>query len=151
MSTPDNLHKFLDELYSALRAADVESWAAKHSDDVAFNVNGSTAVSGRTEGKRKVVEELLPILFTRLSPETVDIGRNWRCMCADEKRAVVIFEGVTKTLEGEDYNNRYLQVMEFNGEGLICEVWEFFDTALAEKVLFTPDQTAPSGTTDFQY
>lgn len=151
MATPADLQGFLEKLYSALSSGDLETWIGMHADDVAFNVNGTTAVSGRTEGKRNVLEKLLPLLFTRIHPETAAIGINWRCMCADEKRATVIFEGRSQTLEGADYNNRYLQILEFNDEGLICEAWEFFDTALAENILFTADQHAPEGTGVFRY
>ena len=72
-------------------------------------------------------------------------------MCAGGDRAVVIFEGSSETLEGTPYNNRYLQILEFGEDGLIEEVWEFFDTALAEAVLFLPEQKAPPDTTAFQY
>ena len=151
MATPARLQAFLDKLYTALSSGDLETWIGMHAEDVAFNVNGTTAVSGRTVGKRNVLENLLPLLFTRIRPDTAAIGINWRCMCADQQRATVIFEGRSQTLEGVDYNNRYLQILEFNDEGLICEAWEFFDTALAEAVLFTPDQQAPAGTGTFQY
>ncbi len=151
MPLPTDLDKLLDRLYSALSSGDLETWAAMHSDDVVFNVNGSTAVSGRTAGKDTVMQELLPLLFTRIKPESARIGINWKCMCAGDNRAAVIFEGVSETLEGEPYNNRYLQILEFGNDGLICEAWEFFDTALAETVLFTPDQSPPPGTTAFEY
>lgn len=151
MATPDNLDDFLSTLYGALSSADLEAWSSLQADDVIYNVNGSTAVSGRTMGKEALLTELLPLLFSRIQADTAKIGINWRCMCSDDKRAVVIFEGESTTLEGAPYNNRYMQTMEFNDEGKICEVWEFFDTALAEGVLFTPDQTPPPGTEDFQY
>ncbi len=151
MGTPAKLDEFLDTLYGALSSADLETWASLQADDVIYNVNGSTAVSGRTVGKQQLIEQLLPLLFSRIEPESARIGINWRLMCADEHRAVVIFEGESKTLEGADYNNRYVQIMAFNDDEKIQEVWEFFDSALAERVLFTPDQTAPPGTGRFQY
>ena len=151
MALSEDLHTFLDRLYTALSSGDLDTWAGMHSDDVVFNVNGSTAVSGRTEGKRALMEDILPQLFSRIQPENARIGVNWKCMCADGKRAAVIFEGFSETLEGEPYNNRYLQLLEFGDDGLICEVWEFFDTALAENVLFAPGQTAPDSTTAFEY
>lgn len=151
MPPTGKLEEQLDKLYTALSTGDLETWASMHTDDVAFNVNGSTAVSGRTQGKQRMLEELLPLLFSRINPDTARIGINWKCMCAGDKRAVVIFEGVSETLEGQAYNNRYLQILEFDEAGLIREVWEFFDTALAEAVLFTADQQAPAGTGEFVY
>ena len=151
MPTPTDLDGFLDKLYNALSSADVETWIGMHSQDVVFNVNGSTPVSGRTRGASNMIESLLPILFSRLQPDKAQIGVNWKLMCSDDKRATVIFEGRSTTLEGEEYNNRYVQILEFGDDELICEVWEFFDTALAENVLFTPDQVAPEGTQAFEY
>jgi ketosteroid isomerase-like protein len=151
MASPDNLLEFLARLYGALSTADLETWASMHADNVVFNVNGSTPVSGRTKGKKILLDGILPQLFTRINPDTARIGINWKCMCADDRRAVVIFEGESETLEGQPYNNRYLQVLEFNEAGLIGEVWEFFDTALAEKVIFTAEQTTPEGTGKFSY
>ena len=151
MHCPDSLLEFLERLYGALSKADLHTWAAMHAEDVVFNVNGSTPVSGRIEGKKLLLESILPQLFSRINPDTARIGINWKCMCADDKRAVVIFEGESESLEGQPYNNRYLQVLEFNDAGLIKEVWEFFDPALAESVIFTAEQTAPAGIGQFRY
>jgi uncharacterized protein len=150
MSTPVNINAILEKLYNALSEGDVETWVAMHTQDVALNVNGSTAVSGRTEGAQNVLENLLPLLFSRVQPGS-KIGVNWKLMCADEKRAVVIFEGEAKNLDGEQYNNRYCQILEFNEEGLIKELWEFFDTALADNIVFKDNPSAPAGTGTFKY
>ena len=150
MSTPTNIEATLNKLYNALSEGDVETWIVMHTPDVALNVNGSTAVSGRTEGAQNVLENLLPILFSRVQPGS-KIGVNWKLMCADDKRAVVIFEGEAKSLGGEQYNNRYCQILEFNDDGLIQELWEFFDTALADNVLFKDNPSAPAGTATFRY
>ena len=150
MSTPVNINAILEKLYNALSEGDVETWVAMHTRDVALNVNGSTAVSGRTEGAQNVLENLLPLLFSRVQPGS-KIGVNWKLMCADEKRAVVIFEGEAKNLDGEQYNNRYCQILEFNEEGLIKELWEFFDTALADNIVFKDNPSAPAGTGTFKY
>lgn len=150
MSTPTNINAILEKLYKALSEGDVETWIAMHTQDVALNVNGSTAVSGRTEGAQNVLENLLPLLFSRIQPGS-KVGVNWKLMCADEKRAVVIFEGEAKNLDGEQYNNRYCQILEFNEEGLIKELWEFFDTALADNIVFKDKPSAPAGTGTFTY
>ena len=151
MHEEDNLHQRLDSLYGALSRGDLTTWASLQRDDVVYNVNGTTAVSGRTEGKQALLENILPQLFSRIRADSAEIGINWKCMCADERRATVIFEGRSETLEGKPYNNRYLQVLEFDDDGLVREVWEFFDTHLAEAVLFLPEQKAPEGTGRFQY
>ena len=151
MSLPENLDDVLDRLYTALQTGDLATWASMHSDDVAFNINGGTIMSGRITGKDTLMHELLPLLITRVKPEVSSFGVNWKCMCASGNRAAVIFEGRSETLEGKPYNNRYLQLLEFGDDGLIHEVWEFFDTALAEELIFTPEQSPPSGLAAFKY
>ena len=151
MALPADLNAVLERLYTALQSGDLVTWAAMHSDDVAFNINGSTIMSGRITGKDTVMNELLPLLFTRVKPEASSFGVDWKCMCASDSRAAVIFEGRSETLEGRPYNNRYLQLLEFDDDGLIREVWEFFDTALAEELIFTPEQRSPSGLGPFRY
>jgi ketosteroid isomerase-like protein len=151
MSVPADLDDVLGRLYGALQSGDLDTWAALHSEDVAFNINGQTVMSGRITGKDVVMSELLPLLFTRIKPEASSFGVDWKCMCANGKRAAVIFEGRSETLEGKPYNNRYLQLLEFDDGGLICEVWEFFDTALAEALIFTPEQRSPTGLSPFRY
>ena len=150
MGTPANLEDTLERLYTALSTADLETWIALHDPAVVFNVNGSTAVSGRIRGVNLILSKLLPLLFERLQPGS-QIGVNWRVMCADDKRAVVIFEGRAHNLDDEPYNNRYCQILEFNDSGLIAEVWEFFDTALADKLVFTDNPVRPEESGEFQY
>jgi ketosteroid isomerase-like protein len=150
MAIPNDLNAFLETLYSALADGNIARWIDLHSDDIIFNVNGGTPVSGRWQGKQTIVQELLPQLFTLLDAEQSRIGHPWRLMCADGNRAVVIFEGNCTTKQGQAYDNRYLQILEFDANQNICEVWEFFDTDLAMRVLF--DNTAQTVRhTQFKY
>ena len=142
MSTPQNLQEFLDKLYTALSSGDVETWVSMHSPEAIFNIAGGTIISGQAPMPR-LLSEVFPLVFGSLDPETVRFGLRWKLMSADDKRATVIFEGESITTSGEPYNNRYIQILEFGDDGLIHEVWEYFDTALANERLFNkPGQTA---------
>ena len=142
MSTPQNLQEFLDKLYTALSSGDVETWVSMHSPEAIFNIAGGTIISGQVPMPR-LLSDVFPLVFGSLDPETVRFGLRWKLMCADDKRATVIFEGESTTTSGEPYNNRYIQILEFGDDGLIHEVWEYFDTALANERLFNkPGQTA---------
>ena len=72
-------------------------------------------------------------------------------MCADDRRATVIFEGESTTKTGNPYNNRYVQILEFGDNGLIHQVWEFFDTDLANSALFNASSQAALDTRPFSY
>ncbi len=150
MPTPDNIRAILEKLYSALCSGDVATWRSLHSESAVFNINGNTIISGQVS-LQQLLAEVFPLVFDPLNPETVRFGLRWKLMCADERRAAVIFEGESTTRTGQPYNNRYLQILEFADNGLIQQVWEFFDTALANSLLFDPSGHEALNTRPFSY
>jgi len=150
MSTPTDIDATLDKVYNALSTADVETWIAMHTADVTLNVAGYTAVSGRTLGAKNVWEKIIKIFSYRVNPGSkIDI--NWKLMCVDDKRAVVIFEGDRKNVQGKEYNSRYCHILEFDADGLIQEIWGFFDTALSYNVNFKDKPSGSAGNLIFSY
>lgn len=121
--------------YEALERGDFEALAALHSDDVAFNLLGSTPVSGRWESKAECFGPLVAdAVVGKLEPETIQFSRKWRIMCADDDRVVGIMKGGGMGKNGHDYLQTYCQIMTIR-DGLIVELHEFFDTALVELAL----------------
>lgn len=121
--------------YRALEAGDFEALADLHSDDVVFNLLGSTPVSGRWEGKAECFGPLVEEgVVGKLLPETVQFSRKWRIMCADEDRVVGLMYGGGAAKNGNDYLQTYCQIMTIR-DGKISELHEFFDTALVELCL----------------
>jgi ketosteroid isomerase-like protein len=150
MPTPVNLNEFLEKLYTALSTGDVNTWVSMHSDSAVFNISGNTIISGQVT-ITKLLTEVFPLVFDPLIPETVKFGLRWKLMCADEKRATVIFEGESTTKSGHPYNNRYVQILEFGDDGLVHQVWEFFDTDLANSALFNASGQGALDTRPFLY
>lgn len=150
MAAPENLHEFLDTLYTALSTGDTETWLSLHSESAVFNVSGDTIISGQWT-MQELMTDVFPLVFGPLIPEKARFGLRWKLMCADDRRAAVIFEGECTTKNGDPYNNRYVQILEFGDDGLIQQVWEFFDTELANSVLFDPAAQAPPKTRPFSY
>lgn len=132
--------------YRALERGDFEALADLHHDDVAFNLLGSTPVSGRWEGKAEcfgpLVEEMV---VGKLVPETIQFSREWRIMCADENCVVGIMRGGGMGKNGHEYLQTYCQVMTIR-DGKIAELHEFFDTALVELAL--NDNPTAKGTSE---
>ena len=121
--------------YKALEAGDFDALAALHSDDVVFNLVGSTPVSGRWVGKEECFGPLVADnVVGKLVPETVQFSRQWRIMCAGENRVVGIMRGGGMAANGHEYLQTYCQVMTIR-DGKVAELHEFFDTALAELAL----------------
>jgi len=124
-----------EAFYRALEVGDFAALADLHSDDVVFNLLGSTPVSGRWEGKDVCFGPVVADgVVGKLRPETIQFSREWRIMCADETRVVGIMKGGGIGTNGHDYLQTYCQIMTIKG-GMIVELHEFFDTALVELVL----------------
>jgi len=124
-----------EALYRALEEGDFEALADLHSDDIAFNLVGSTPVSGRWEGKDVCFGPIVADgVIGKLEPETIQFSREWRIMCADEHRVVGIMKGGGMGKNGHEYLQTYCQIMTIK-DGLIVELHEFFDTALVELAL----------------
>ncbi|MEM1197179.1 MAG: nuclear transport factor 2 family protein [Pseudomonadota bacterium] len=124
-----------EQFYHALADGDFEALAALHSDDVVFNLLGSTPVSGRWEGKAACFGPLVAdAVVGKLDPATVQFSRQWRIMCADEDRVVGLMVGGGMGNNGHEYLQTYCQIMAIR-DGLIVEMHELFDTALVELVL----------------
>jgi ketosteroid isomerase-like protein len=121
--------------YEALAAGDFDALAALHSDDIVFNLVGSTPVSGRWEGKDVCFGPIVADgVIGKLKAETIRFSREWRIMCADDERVVGLMRGGGMATNGHDYLQTYCQIMTIR-DGLIVELHEFFDTALVELAL----------------
>jgi hypothetical protein len=131
--------------YEALAAGDFEALAGLHSEDVVFNLVGTTPVSGRWEGKAECFGPLVADgVIGKLVPETIRFSREWRIMCADEERVVGIMRGGGMGTNGHEYLQTYCQIMTIR-EGKVAELHEFFDTALVELALNdNPTAKSPS-------
>ena len=121
--------------YEALAAGDFDALAALHSDDIVFNLVGSTPVSGRWEGKDVCFGPIVADgVIGKLVAETIRFSRAWRIMCADENCVVGLMRGGGTATNGHEYLQTYCQIMTIR-DGLIVELHEFFDTALVELAL----------------
>lgn len=134
--------------YEALAAGDFDTLADLHSDDVAFNLLGTTPVSGRWEGKAECFGPLVADgVVGKLVPETVQFSRKWQIMCADDGRVVGMMIGGGMGTNGHEYLQTYCQIMTI-ADGKIVELHEFFDTALVELALNdNPTAKGPSEVT----
>jgi ketosteroid isomerase-like protein len=134
--------KLVAKFYAALASMDVEAFLAIQQDDVEYNVHGSTPVSGHFTGKDFLENVVAPQVFGNLQLETFKFATKWKVMCADEQRVVAFMEAEGLARNGERYDQRYCHVFGFR-DGKIAEVYEFFDSALAEHALFDNPLTTP--------
>jgi ketosteroid isomerase-like protein len=125
----------IEQYYTCLHDGDMEQVAALHSDDVAFNMLGSTPVSGRWESKAECFGPVVADgVLGKLQPGQWHFAQKWRIMCADDERVVGIMQGGGPGLNGKQYDQTYCQVFTIK-DNRISELHEFYDTALVELVL----------------
>lgn len=130
MSTENN-KDIVRSFYEAGDAGDVETAMALLSDQISWTNIGSTDFSGTFDGKDDLAANLLGPVFSRLEAgikSTIDL------MVAEGQYVVVQVRGAADTIDGQSYNNTYCHIFRIEG-GKIVHVTEFFDTALAQKVL----------------
>ena len=126
--------ELVKEWYRALEAGDADAMLAVQRDDVIYNVHGTTPVSGRFQGKDTLVNDIFPKVMGMLQMDTFKFCTKLKIVCADEHRVVTIMQADGQALNGVRYNQTYCHMFGFK-DGLISEVWEFFDSVLAEAAL----------------
>jgi ketosteroid isomerase-like protein len=137
--------KLIATFYDALATGNLELFLIIQTDDVIYNISGHSPISGKVSGKQALVEDILPQVFPGLDMATFQFSKKWKVVCADDRRAVCFMEADGMGVNGKRYDQRYVQMFEFRGDK-ISGMWEFFDTALAEAVLFhNPSQSKTAG------
>jgi uncharacterized protein len=127
---------------NCLATGDQETFWQIHAEDVVYNISGHSVISGQVRGRAKMMMEIVPYVFSGLDPERSRFATKWNVMCDDGTRIVTIMEADCHATNGVQYDQRYLHIFGFRDDQ-IAEVWEFFDTDLANRALFTPEHGVP--------
>jgi len=133
MSAAEN-KKLIREAYDALAEGERRPLGALFADEVVWNMIGTTAWSGRYEGKEAIYRDLLAPLFSLFGE--VYSSRASRIIAEDDL-VVVESRGRVTTKTGKPYNNAYCMIYRMKA-GKIVEITEYLDTALVDAVLEKP-------------
>lgn len=144
--------KIVESWMTSLATGDQEVFWQIHAEDVVYNISGHSVISGQVRGRKAMMEEIVPHVFKALDLERSRFADKWKVMCDDGTRIVTIMEADCQGSNGVQYDQRYLHIFGFRG-GQISEVWEFFDTDLANRALFTPEHAVPraDGIGEFEF
>jgi uncharacterized protein len=104
------------------------------SDDFSWIFKGSTIWRGHYRGKANVRSKLLAPLFANFDGTYTNTARR---IVAESDMVVVECEGRVLTKSGERYDNKYCYVIRMR-DGMMTELTEYMDTALADRVLAPP-------------
>ena len=133
MSAAEN-KKLIKEAYDALAQGDRRPLGGLFADAVTWDMIGTTAWSGRYEGKETIYRDLLTPLFSLFGD--VYTNRALRIIAEDDL-VVVESRGRVTTKTGKPYNNTYCWIYRMK-DGKIVEISEYLDTALADAALEKP-------------
>ena len=133
-SAPLTNKSLLRAAFDGLAKADATAFLDLMADDFCWIVEGQSKWSLRFEGKAAVQRDLIRPLFANFATPYRNHAEE---MIAEGDRVVVLCRGEVKTRAGEDYNNSYCFVIQMRG-GMMVELREYMDTALAERVLELP-------------
>lgn len=128
----------VERFYRALATFDIELFWSVQTADVVYNISGHTPISGRIQGRDKIQSDILPPVFAALRMDSFRFATKWQVICADDHRIVCFMEADGEGVNGIRYDQRYVHIFAFR-DGKISGLWEFFDTALANSVMFTPE------------
>jgi ketosteroid isomerase-like protein len=117
-STIDNKRR-MRAVMAALADGDGRPFIDLMADDIVWIMPGTTAWSGRYEGKQAVLDKLLRPVHAQFE------GRYRNHVSRDTKR-------------GAPYNNTYCWMCRFDADGQMKELVEYMDTQLVNDALAPP-------------
>jgi len=101
-------------------------------DDIAYNLKGTTPVSGTYRGLDAIFNDFFAPWSKRIDGHiTLSVDE----IIGDGDRIVVLSQGKSKTTLGNPYNNEYAFVFGIR-DGKICEIIEYMDTVLVETAAY---------------
>lgn len=143
MNNPEHVRR-VEEWYQSLATVNLDLFMEVHTPDCIYNISGHSPISGKVDFA-KLAKDVLPQVFPRLQMDRYQFAKKWKVVCQDERRIVGMMEADGPGTNGKRYDQRYIHIFEFR-DGHIAGVWEFFDTALADQVLFyDPENSATAG------
>jgi hypothetical protein len=140
-----NNRAIVEQWMNCLATGNHELFWQIHAKNVIYNISGHTVISGRIQGRERMKNEIAAYVFGGLDLARSRFATKWKIMCADEDRVVAMMEADCYASNGVQYDQRYLHIFAFR-DNQISEVWEFFDTDLANRALFTPEHAVPRST-----
>ena len=105
---------------------------ALFSDDVVYDLKGTTPVSGRYRGLKSIVEDFFTPWRKQIDGDIVITVEE---LIGDGDRVVALGRGQAKTIYGTPYDNDYAFVFRLR-DGKITEVIEYLDTAMVETAAY---------------
>ena len=129
MSANEN-KEMIRTMFSELGKGNAAAFLGAMSDNVKFNLIGSTKFSGTFNGKEQLTTKVLAPLGAALEGGLVITPDN---LIADGEYVAMQSRGKSTAKNGKSYNNTYCHVFRITN-GKVIEVTEYLDTELVTSV-----------------
>ena len=135
MTNPSNQQK-LRTAFAAMAEGNTRPFGELMADDCRWVAPGQHAWAGTWQGKAAMNAQLFGPLYKRFAGKYSNHATRF---IGDGDVVAVEAQGRALLKNGQRYDNTYCFVCEFGADGLLRQVTEYMDSALAERVLGTPD------------
>ena len=124
--------KIVQEWFDQISAGNVDAAFALFSDDIVYDLKGTTPVSGVYRGLDNIINQFFVPWRKQIDG---DLGVHIDELIGEGERVVALGYGEANTVFNRPYKNDYAFFFTVKG-GKICEIAEFLDTALVETAAY---------------
>ncbi len=124
--------KIVQQWFDHIAVGDAQAAFALFSDDIVYDLKGTTPVSGVYRGLDQLVNEFFVPWRKQIDGDLVVKADE---LIGEGERVVALASGSAKTIFGKDYDNEYVFVFTVK-DGKITKVAEYLDTALVETAAY---------------
>jgi len=124
--------EIVQQWFDLIAKGQAQAAFALFSDDIVYDLKGTTPVSGVYRGLKSIVEDFFTPWRKQIDGELVLKVDE---LIGDGDCVVALARGQAKTIHGTSYDNDYAFVFRLRG-GKITHVAEYLDTALVETAAY---------------
>ena len=125
-----------EKFYTSITNGEIEVIEDLISDDFELIVPMENGIlSGYYKGKKRFMEDVLPLVFSCVNPEKIVFCKDFRIINSFNDTIISMAQNDGVALSGKSYNQIYLHIITIK-EGKISRLIETFDSALANNSLW---------------
>ena len=125
-----------EKFYTSITNGEIQVIENLLSDDFELIVPMENGIlSGHYKGKKRFMEDVLPLVFSCVNPEEIVFCKDFRIINSFNDTIISMAQNDGVALSGKSYNQIYLHIITIK-EGKISRLIETFDSALANNSLW---------------
>ena len=136
MSKMNGNKRIVTDFYKSIMEGNMDLYSSLIHEEIELSLPIRKGIlTGTYFGKARLIEEIFPLVVSRLDTENFSFCKEFKIMSADETCVVAICEAEGLASSGQRYDQIYAHFFKFKEEKII-KLIEFQDSSLAEAVLW---------------